>query len=769
MTCLQHQVSLYETSTSTRTCNSLKRLKASSLWPGWRWRALVAGVLMGVLAWLALTQNLSSTLQIDAHWTRSFDNQLELVSSTHMALKDHLGQTVIAFTAPHPSLALVVPDAQALQKSSRWLVNDAEREQHLAMHAQMAQLAGHSQLGVLLSSGDLVQVSTRALGWAGLPMVYWLVSPLVLSLYVVALAVLLAKFNGLNVLYALMALSQAGNLTFIVLGSVLRLSLPSGLADSDESVRLMFDFITAAAIVHAVCIYPNRLPHGSWVAGLTWASVTLLWAALHLEWLKHVWWWAQISWALVITLSLWVLRLSYRAEPHPFVIVLRRFITIALGTWILLSLAIAASTTVPELQYGMSGKGITTWYVFLASLLLLVPFLSRSQHVIREFALLTTVSTIAMSVNLLFVSLFSLGQFASLALSLFVSIGVYVGSRQWLVNQLLGSSLPSAERMFERLYRVAREVEEHPERTPRLLSRLLQEMFEPLELKIVQKTIEGTRVINDGSTLLLPIPVLSASQDPEPVQLSMMLRFAHRGRRLFTLDDARLTDRIIEQLARAVAYDKAVERGRSEERSRLAQDLHDDIGARLLTLMYTAPTPEIEEYARHTLQDLKTLTRGLAAANHRLSHAAAEWKSDLSQRLSAAHIELDWRCEFDTDTQLSVVQWSALTRIMRELINNVIAHAGARNAQVHFRLFQQQMMLQVSDNGSGRNPQKWSHGLGLGGIRKRAKQLGASVEWLEANPRGTICRVLAKEWGPRQASPFKFETDKSQRLAEQVD
>jgi signal transduction histidine kinase len=396
-----------------------------------------------------------------------------------------------------------------------------------------------------------------------------------------------------------------------------------------------------------------------------------------------------------------------------------------------------------------------------------VPFLSRSQHVIREFALLTTVSTIAMSVNLLFVSLFSLGQFASFALSLFVSIGVYVGSRQWLVNQLLDSSLPSAERMFERLYRVAREVEEHPERTPRLLSRLLQELFEPLELKIVQKTVEGTRVIDDGSTLLLPIPILSATQDPEPVQQSMLLRFAHRGRRLFTLDDVRLTDRIIEQLARAVAYDKAVERGRSEERSRLAQDLHDDIGARLLTLMYTAPTPEIEEYARHTLQDLKTLTRGLAAANHRLSHAAAEWKSDLSQRLSAAHIELDWQCEFDTDTQLNVVQWSALTRIMRELINNVIAHAGARKVQVHFRLFQQQMMLQVSDNGSGRTPQNWSHGLGLGGIRKRAKQLGASVEWLEATPRGIICRVLAKEWGPLQPSLVKFDVDKSQRWAEQ--
>ena len=71
-----------------------------------------------------------------------------------------------------------------------------------------------------------------------------------------------------------------------------------------------------------------------------------------------------------------------------------------------------------------------------------------------------------------------------------------------------------------------------------------------------------------------------------------------------------------------MAFDQAVEHGRSEERVRIAQDLHDDIGARLLTLMYKAQTPEMEDYVRHTLQDLKTLTRGLAAPNHRLSHAA---------------------------------------------------------------------------------------------------------------------------------------------------
>ncbi|MBC7942836.1 MAG: histidine kinase, partial [Chitinophagaceae bacterium] len=227
------------------------------------------------------------------------------------------------------------------------------------------------------------------------------------------------------------------------------------------------------------------------------------------------------------------------------------------------------------------------------------------------------------------------------------------------------------------------------------------------------------------------------------------LRFAHRGQRLFTQDDARLADRVVEQLRRAVAYDKAVERGRSEERQRIAQDLHDDIGARLLTLMYQAQTPEMEEYIRHTLKDLKTLTRGLAANEHHLSHAAAEWKSDLTQRLTAARVQLRWSFDADRDLQLSVVQWSALTRVLRELVSNALHHAQATRVEVTFTLEGPRLGLSVADDGCGRTPEAWSHGLGLGGVRKRVKLLGGEVRWRENLPRGIVCEVQVAEFVKR--------------------
>ena len=154
-----------------------------------------------------------------------------------------------------------------------------------------------------------------------------------------------------------------------------------------------------------------------------------------------------------------------------------------------------------------------------------------------------------------------------------------------------------------------------------LLSELLRDLFEPMEVLLAERRVRATRVSSDGSTLILPVPALGG--DGSVAGFHRAALRTPRPARLFTFEDARLTARVVEQLRRAVAFDKAVEQGRSEERARIAQDLHDDIGARLLTLMYKAQSPEMEEYVRHTLQDLKTLTRGLAAANHSLSHAAA--------------------------------------------------------------------------------------------------------------------------------------------------
>jgi signal transduction histidine kinase len=525
--------------------------------------------------------------------------------------------------------------------------------------------------------------------------------------------------------------------------------LPAQLAHLDLWLRVSCDVITGAASVHALSVYPRRLPFQGLIAVTSWAVGIGFIVTVAFNPIPGLWWWVQTLQLSYFAVGWLLLAWSYRLTPHPMAIVMRRLSLAVLGILLLLTLTVALSQGNADVQRFAAGPGSLIWYVFQASALMLVPFLSRSQQVMREFTLLAGISAVATSLDLLFVAVMPMSQFTSHTLALFLALGLYAGARQWMLNLLMGSNMLTTERMFEGLYRTAREIEttggDHTEH----FARLLGELFEPLELGHTTRSSHGARVLGDGSTMLVPLPRLPGVPDDLQPRGSLVLRFARRGRRMFTREDARLTDRVLEQMVRAVAFDRAVEQGRNEERARIAQDLHDDIGARLLTLMYKAQSPEMEDYVRHTLQDLKTLTRGLAASSHLLSHASAEWKADITQRLDAAHCELDWSFEFDRDINLSVVQWSALTRMLRELINNVIVHAHAARVTVLARYERARFTLQVSDDGAGRRPDTWAHGLGLGGIRKRVKLLGGEVHWRENNPRGIRCDIRVPELGER--------------------
>jgi signal transduction histidine kinase len=723
--------------------HSLGRPLEPVRWMGARLRLLVVLALLGCVGLFLLIRLLAQGPHIDAQWRASVQGQLELVSTTEPRLRGFEGKAVLGLEIDgriEPMHALV------LQRSPRWMVDDAERLRLGTLQDRLSRALGQRELRVVFIDGTVAELQPRPRGAAGLGAMFWLLGALALVLYLIAMVVLLVKPILKNALYAAISICQAGNLLFIALEAVPDLGLPAGFARWDLAARIGFDLFTVAAIVHATTIHPRPVPGHSAISGVAWltaATIVALAAGGHLA---HAWWWTQGVMIAFGLLAIALLSWSYRIEPHPFAVVVRRFSVVAVGTLVLLTIAIAAAEQRSGAQYTIASVGSVIWYVFLASLLLMVPFLSRSQQVMREFSMLAGISTVATSLDLLFVAVFSLGQFTSLTLSLFLSLGAYAGVRQWVLNQMIGSNMLTTERMFEQLYRIARDVEAHPEKTGELLSRLLRELFEPLEVLKADPALGPARVLAAGSALLVPVPRLGDAPDAG----ALVLRFAHRGKRMFTHDDARLTDRVLEQLKRAVAFDKAVEQGRSEERVRIAQDLHDDIGARLLTLMYKAPTPEMEDYLRHTLQDLKTLTRGLAAPSHRLSHAAAEWKADITQRLNAAHCDLGWSFSSDRDIALSVVQWSALTRMLRELVTNAIAHAQATRVDIEGSYERGRFTLTVIDNGGGRNPQAWSHGLGLGGVRKRVKQLGGEVEWREHEPQGIACRVRIPDLSERR-------------------
>lgn len=705
-------------------------------WLGWRRRTLVAVALLGCVGIFWVAHWLATLPLVDAEWRTGPGAALVLESSPLPALQAKRGRSLVAVSGSDDALLAV--DATLLHRSPRWQVHDEARALQVAQHSALAAMLAAGPVRLHFDDGREVELTPAPRGWAGLGWLFWPLALLALLLLLAGAVVVLARPRRLNLLFLAMAGCQAVNLMFIALENTPGLGLPATALAQNTLLRVALDGTTGAAAVTALALHPQRLRSAGLIAAAAWGAVGLWLLAALSGLLAPLWWWAQ---ALCLGLSGAALAIavhSNRLDRNAYTLVMRRFAAVMLATLALVTLAVALAAGRPGLAHGVAAAASVTWYLFLASLLLLTPFLARSRQLLREFALLAGISTLATSLDLLFAAVFSLGAFTSLALALFIALALYAGARQWILNHVAGSQVPTTERTFELLYRTARELRAQPTRYPQLLGKLLRELFEPAEVFGVDRVPARTRVTSGGMALVVPV---RGSDDEAMPASALALLHAQRGRRLFTVDDARLVDRVLDQLRRAVAYDQAVERGRNEERMRLAQDLHDDIGARLLTLMYQAPTPEMEDYIRHTLQDLKTLTRGLAAAEHRLSHASVEWRTDLTHRLAAAQAQLVWSFQWDRDMRMTVVQWSALTRVLRELVSNALYHGHAAVVEVHAALERGQLRLRVADDGRGRDPPSWAHGLGLGGVRKRVKVLGGEVRWRENEPRGIVCEV----------------------------
>ncbi|HOB94246.1 MAG TPA: ATP-binding protein [Aquabacterium sp.] len=704
-----------------------------------RRRRALAFALVGLAVLMLWLRLLATEPHLPLHLKPGHGSQVLLAPGSAVDLPAMIGQ---------PLQALLLPDGTRLEarrallpQSARWTVDDDERRQLLALRAQLRLPVDGAAVTLLLADGGQTSARARPRGLAGLGALCWALCGLALALYLAAVRTVLLQPGAAARLYLLAAVAQALNLLLMAAASRPGLALAATGVPSDPVWRLLLDAFTGAALVHVLALHPQRQPHAHAIGLLAWGTTGALGAWLLLADPPGLWWWSQLLALGCGVAAAWLLRHRSGQARSPLARLQQHLVLAGTGTLGLLSLAVALDGR--ALPDTLANLGTVAWYVFFASLLMLGPHLSRARQVLREFMLLAGTCTVAASLTLLALAVFGLHPLGALVLVLAATLGLYALARPWVLGQLAGPAALSPERMFDSLYRAARALEQSPGDTARQLATLLRAVFDPLALDTSSRQAARVRVAGDGSTLVVPVPRPAGSRGGGASAGTLVLRHARRGRRLFTAADGQLCEQLLEQLARAVEHDRAVERGRAEERARIAQDLHDDIGARLLTLMYQAPNPEIEGYIRHTLQDLKTLTRGLAASDQRLSHAAAEWKADITQRLAIAGCTLQWTFSADRDLRLSAVQWSALTRVLRELVNNIITHARASRVEIGLHLDNGHLLLDVDDDGIGTEPAAWSHGLGLGGVRKRVKLLGGQVAWSVRDGGGIRCEVRA--------------------------
>jgi len=207
--------------------------------------------------------------------------------------------------------------------------------------------------------------------------------------------------------------------------------------------------------------------------------------------------------------------------------------------------------------------------------------------------------------------------------------------------------------------------------------------------------------------------------------------------------------------------------------SRIASDLHDDVGASLsrIALLSEAarghPGEGREAVAQSALGEVAAMARSLAAQTADIVWANDPREDTLANVIGRASwfgSELfamrgtEWRCTVDESAavrRLGPEEKRHLLLLLKEALNNIAKHADARQASLEARVVEGQLVIIIADdgrgfdtttarraNGNGNGNGSGDSGNGLPNMATRARALGGTCDVSSSS--GAGCRITIR-------------------------
>ncbi len=212
-----------------------------------------------------------------------------------------------------------------------------------------------------------------------------------------------------------------------------------------------------------------------------------------------------------------------------------------------------------------------------------------------------------------------------------------------------------------------------------------------------------------------------------------------------------LAQQCAQALERARSYEDEHERATSEERRRLARDLHDSVSQNLFAISVISQIlPRLwdrnPEQAKEKTEELTALTQGATLEMQTLltqlhpAKIVGRSLKDLFGQLSEtvrARQEINISCTVEFEQALPENVHITLYRIVQESLNNIVKHSEASEVHISLICENQQLILRIRDNGRGFDPQTRAVGMGLKSMGERAALIGASYDVFSERGQGT--------------------------------
>lgn len=353
--------------------------------------------------------------------------------------------------------------------------------------------------------------------------------------------------------------------------------------------------------------------------------------------------------------------------------------------------------------------------------------------------------------DLLLVSVLQVNRGAAAAASIAVIGWLYFPLREWIWTRVTRGHTQSRHDRLQQAVDLLTSEGAEVDFDARW-AQALKTLFRPLQCTPTAHPPSEPRITDDGLTLEVP----GVAGAP-----ALRLQAAEEGRRLYGRDDLdvarnlcqmgtrvglalnrlgnlnrELEDRVAEKteaLRLAYEHERIAERraAQSEERERIYRDLHDDLGAKLLTLVCSAREAAMADLARAALEDLRDTVSIRDDKDLSAAAVLAEWRDECKERLESAEIALEWRVAATSDpVAFSADARTALGRVLREALSNAIRHARPPVIEVEPSFSGAWLQMRLRHQGHIGDPAEWRHGRGLLSMQSRLQRLGGTVSWV---------------------------------------
>jgi len=189
-----------------------------------------------------------------------------------------------------------------------------------------------------------------------------------------------------------------------------------------------------------------------------------------------------------------------------------------------------------------------------------------------------------------------------------------------------------------------------------------------------------------------------------------------------------------------------------EERKRLAQDLHDDVGATLSALhLHISSMPEdllntsprLSAFYRQSLTLAAKAVKDVRDVSHNLlpkDFSELGLFRVIQNRLDEINFTKTIYFDFiyvGEETRIGNIKCITVYRIINELINNILKHSQARKALIQVLVNETDVQVMVEDDGIGMKSGPSHYGIGMKNIQSRVDFLKGELT-MDSGEKGTV-------------------------------